>query len=235
VRREDACVAHGVKPRWRYGRGEAAQQRERVEVDGDGAVAERLLQDDAHEPLGAGDHALGRDGRAEHVPEGCLATLRVGSARARGGVEREAVLAHGERSGDDDAWAPLEGELHGATAELGAGGSEAGDRGARELCESGVALAQLFVHAEERVVAGAEHAAAREVAEDARAGDLKRIGHVAGRQVWERTKPELAVRRRDVDSVEEDDVQVRVELQIRRRTLHDDDGAALGALPGARA
>jgi hypothetical protein len=36
------------------------------------------------------------------------------------------------------------------------------------------------------------------VAQDAGAGDLKRIGHIAGRQVWEGAEHELAVRRRDV-------------------------------------
>lgn len=58
----------------------------------------------------------------------------------------------------------------------------AGDRGARELCESRVALGEFVIQGEERVVADAEHAAAPEVAEDGGAGDLKRIGHVAGRQ-----------------------------------------------------
>lgn len=54
--------------------------------------------------------------------------------------EREAVLAHGEWRGDEDARAPLEGELHGVSTQLGAGGGESGDGSASELCEGGVAL-----------------------------------------------------------------------------------------------
>ncbi len=48
------------------------------------------------------------------------------------------MLADGERRRDEHAWAPLERELHGAAAELGAGGCEPGDGGARELREGGV-------------------------------------------------------------------------------------------------
>ena len=51
---DDAEVAHGVEPGRRHERNEAAEQRQRVEVDSDGAVTERLLQSDAHEPIGAG-------------------------------------------------------------------------------------------------------------------------------------------------------------------------------------
>lgn len=53
--------------------------------------------------------------------------------------------------------------------------------------------------------------ASLKVAEDAGPGDLECIGH----------------------AVEKDDVQVRIELQIRRGALHDDHCPALGTLARA--
>jgi hypothetical protein len=135
-------VADGVEAWRRDGGGEAAEQGEGVEVDGDGAVAERLLEGDAHEAVGAGEEVLGGERRAEDVPlrglprvvfeEGFASLLVVGPC-ARGGVQAEAELADGERRGDDDAGTPVESELDGAAAELGAGGREPGDGGRGEL------------------------------------------------------------------------------------------------------
>ncbi len=90
------------------------------------------------------------------------------------------MLADGERRGDEDSRTPLECELHGAATELGAGGCESGDGGSRKLGEGGVALAELVVDGES-IVVDADDAATLEVAEDASASDLKRIGHVLGR------------------------------------------------------
>jgi hypothetical protein len=42
-----------ITGRW-HERDEAAEQRQRVEVDGDGAITERLLQRDAHQSIGTG-------------------------------------------------------------------------------------------------------------------------------------------------------------------------------------
>ena len=106
---------------------------EGVEVDGHGAVAEGLLQDDAHEAVGAWQEVLGGEGRAEDVLEEGFASLVVVGPCARGGVQAEAELADGERRGDDDAGTPVESELDGAAAELGAGGREPGDGGRGEL------------------------------------------------------------------------------------------------------
>jgi hypothetical protein len=52
---EDTRVAYGVEARCRDESDEAAEQRERVQVDRHGAVAERLLQRDPHEPIGSDD------------------------------------------------------------------------------------------------------------------------------------------------------------------------------------
>jgi hypothetical protein len=58
-----------------------------------------------------------------------------------------------------------------------------------------------------------DDAAALEVAEDASTGDLERIGHGGGRKVRERAEHQAPARRVDVDPIEEDDVQVRVECR----------------------
>jgi len=143
------------------------------------------------------------------------------------------VLADGERRSDEDARAPFERELHETATELGAGGGEARDHGSRELREGGIALDELVVDGES-VIVDADDAAALEVAEDAGAGDLQDIGHVSGRKTRERTEHEPPFSRRRVHPVEEDDVQVRIQLEVRRCALHHDDSAALGALKRGR-
>jgi hypothetical protein len=81
-----------VEARRRDRRGEAAEQGERVEVDGDGAVAERLLQGDSDEAIGAWQEPFGGDGWAQDVLEEGLAALVVLGTGAGGGVEAEAEL-----------------------------------------------------------------------------------------------------------------------------------------------
>ena len=51
---QDTEVTDCVEPGRRDEPNEAAEQRERVEVDGDSAVTERLLQSDAHQAIRAG-------------------------------------------------------------------------------------------------------------------------------------------------------------------------------------
>ena len=86
--------------RRRYRGAEAAQQRQRVEVDGNRAVRERLLQRDAHEAVRTTRHPLLRDRRTEDVLEESLATRLVEAAGAGRRVEREPI--------ERDAKRPLE-------------------------------------------------------------------------------------------------------------------------------
>src|SRR5436189_5948079 len=146
-RSEHARVADRMEPRrWHCGR-QATEQRERVEVDGDGAVAERPLERDAHEPVGAGQKPLRGERRPKDVLEEGLATFLVVGPGSRGGVQAEAHFAYRKRRCDNDAGAAVEGDLHGAAAELGAGGREAGDGGSRELSESWIALGESVIDA----------------------------------------------------------------------------------------
>jgi hypothetical protein len=55
---------------------QAAEQRERVEVDRDGAVAERLLERDAQQAIGAGQQALGREAAGGMYASGGSMPLR---------------------------------------------------------------------------------------------------------------------------------------------------------------
>src|SRR5206468_3356143 len=138
--------------------------------DGDGAVAERPLERDAHEPVGAGQKPLRGERRPKDVLEEGLATFLVVGPGSRGGVQAEAHFAYRKRRCDNDAGAAGEGDLHGAAAELGAGGGGG------------------------------------------------------------------------VQAVQEDDVEVRIQLQVGRGALHGDDSATLDGArsdreedPGSRA
>jgi hypothetical protein len=75
-----------------------------------GAVTERLLQRDAHEPVGAGEEPLGGQRRAQNVrAEGFPPLLVLGSC-AGCGVEAETRPAR-KGGGDDDAGTTVEDEL----------------------------------------------------------------------------------------------------------------------------
>jgi hypothetical protein len=88
---EDASVFHEVIARgWDADR-EAAEQGERVHVDGDGAVGVSALERDAHEAFGPLLGALLRERRAHHVAEQCFATEGVERTGARRCVEGKAV------------------------------------------------------------------------------------------------------------------------------------------------
>ena len=65
--REHLRVANRVQAWWRHAGGQAAQQRQRVHVHRHRPVAVRLLQDDAHQAVGAMLQALLRHGRAQHL------------------------------------------------------------------------------------------------------------------------------------------------------------------------
>jgi hypothetical protein len=88
---EHAGVFDSVIARGRDAGGEAAEERERVHVDSDGAVGEGALEGDAHEAVGARLDALLREGRPQHVTKERLAADNVERAGAGRGVEGEAV------------------------------------------------------------------------------------------------------------------------------------------------
>lgn len=64
---ENPRVAHHVEPGRRHDGREAAEQAERVEVDGDSAVREGAFQLDADEAVVERAHAPLSDGRAQDV------------------------------------------------------------------------------------------------------------------------------------------------------------------------
>src|SRR5262249_48114579 len=89
---EHTCVPDTVLARRRDGGGEARQERERVEVDGGGAVAEGTAEDDAHEVVGEQPQAFLCDRRAQDVLDEGLARAGVVGASVGGGMQREAHL-----------------------------------------------------------------------------------------------------------------------------------------------
>jgi hypothetical protein len=200
-------TARRTKP---HRRRKPAEQRERIEVDGERPVAERPLQRDADEPVGPGQQVLGRQRRPEYVLEERLTPLLVLGPSARRGVETETTFSNRERRSDNDARAPVEDELHRATAQLGTGRGQAGS--------SSTATSPSAIRR----------------SRGSRAHDLERIGHVGGRKPWEGPELRAAVSRRDVHAIEEDHVQVRVEFQVRGRALRDHHRPALRTLPRAR-
>ena len=74
------------------GGGEARQERERVEVDGGGAVAAGTAEDDAHEVVGEQPQAFLCDRRAQDALDEGLARAGVVGASVGGGMQREAHL-----------------------------------------------------------------------------------------------------------------------------------------------
>jgi hypothetical protein len=206
------------------------------------AAAGARFDVDAERPLQKlGPRAIARSRclasrRPEDVLEEGFASLFVVGTGARGGVQAEAEFANRERRGDRHAGVAVEGDLDGAAAELGAGWRETGDRGGGEPGERRLAFGEGVVDAQDvGVGVDVDDVATLEIREEARAGDLERIGHVSGRK--SRKSPELktAVGGRGVHAVQEDDVEVRIQLQVGGSALHGDDGTALDALARAGA
>lgn len=73
---------------------QAAEQRERVEVDGDGAITERTAQLDADQVIGQDVQALLSDGWTEGVTDQGLATPGIVSVGGGCGVQREAEFGY---------------------------------------------------------------------------------------------------------------------------------------------
>ena len=67
-------VERKTGPRARHGRREPTEEGQRVQVDGDSAVRERLLQCDGHEPVGSARDSLLRDRGSQDVLEEGLAS-----------------------------------------------------------------------------------------------------------------------------------------------------------------
>jgi hypothetical protein len=94
-----------VVARRRYARCEPAEQRERIHLDGDGAVGISAFERNAHEPIRPELDALRSERRAQDIAQERLASSNVERAGACGGVQREAVergaqgLVEGERAG----------------------------------------------------------------------------------------------------------------------------------------
>jgi hypothetical protein len=174
-----------VEPGRRDERDESAQERERVEVevDGDGAVTERLLEGDAHQAVGARQEPLVGQRRAQDVLKQGFAAALVEGSGARRGVQAEAAFAHAEGRFDDNAGAAREGELARLATKLGAGWREAGDGCGGELRQGGVPPGELFgdgQHVAVSVRVEGDDAPLLEVTHDAGASDLEGVGHIGG-------------------------------------------------------
>lgn len=66
---QHTSVADGVVAWRRHARRQPGQQGERIEIDGDGAVGIRPLEDDADQAVGLWLELVLGDGRAQDVPE----------------------------------------------------------------------------------------------------------------------------------------------------------------------
>ena len=131
---EYAGITHGVKPRRGDGGRQSAEERQRIHVDGDGAVRERLLERDADEPVGTvGDTLLG-DGRPQHVLEEGLAAVGVEGACADRCVQSAPIERGAKRLVEAELGAH---ERQRASSPFGAGWRRLATRGRRgELGEA---------------------------------------------------------------------------------------------------
>ncbi len=93
---QDAAVAHQVGARRWDGSGQPAEQRERVEVDGDGAVGEGALQFDTDEATRELGHALFGERRAKDVFAESFSRAGIVGGSCGGGVQREPALPRGQ-------------------------------------------------------------------------------------------------------------------------------------------
>jgi hypothetical protein len=135
---EDACLSDDVKAWGRNCGGEATEERERIEIDSEGAIAEGAAELDTDEVAGQKQDAVVSDGRAEDVADESLATERVVGASGGCGVEREAQLEGREGGGERDAGRAAKLDGNGKTlAMLGPRRVKAGDGGVSESEECG--------------------------------------------------------------------------------------------------
>jgi hypothetical protein len=150
-RSEDTCVADDVKAGGRNCGCEATEERERIEIDSEGAIAERPAELDTDEVAGQEQDAILSDGRAEDVADESLATERVVGTSGGCGVEREAQLEGREGGGERDAERAAKLDGNGKTlAMLRTGRVKAGHGGVRESEQSGVAFGEAIVEEAER-------------------------------------------------------------------------------------
>ena len=118
-----------VEARGRDSGGEAAEERERVHVDGDGAVGVGSLERDPDEPVLPDLDALLRERRPEDVAQEGLPAGDIEGAGACGGVQRESVEGGAEGLVERER---ARGERGEAAEPLGAGGRCASGDGAVE-------------------------------------------------------------------------------------------------------
>ena len=230
---EHAGVSHGVEARGRHGGGEPAEQRERIEIDRERAVAERALQHQAHQVVAR------RAGRARRrwAGGGCSGrALRVRRRRWRWRWWRRAArsrrsAAHRPSVTSRRAVVAQPDGL--AAAQRGSSGHGAERGGDGEPGQRGLARRRALASAADGVVC--DHALASQQREDARPRDLQARrrrrrwsgraarGTRARRPARLRRTPHPARACGSADSA-----------QVARDALHGGDGAALAALDAAR-
>jgi hypothetical protein len=67
MRGQDTSVPDRMQLRRRHRGAKPTEQRQRIQIDGDGAVAERPLEGDPHQPIRTSLYTLGCDGRAQYI------------------------------------------------------------------------------------------------------------------------------------------------------------------------
>ena len=173
VGREYAAVPDGIEPWRRHRHGESDEQRQRIHVDGDGAVAERPFQQQAHEVTVDEPNSILRYGRAQDVLAQRLLASGIGRAGGRRGMERKAMLRSAQASHLELA---SRAELERIPlVECGPSGRRALDAGAGEPSERGLFVGELLIGDHLLVF---DYALAARQAQDARAGDLQHFGDV---------------------------------------------------------
>src|SRR5262249_49152122 len=119
-----------------HGGGEATEERQGIEVDGDRAVAERPLEGDAHQAVGGEGEVLGGHRWPEDVLEQGFAGARVVGTGPGGGVEPEAGVLGAQGADDHEAAEGGEGDAW-AAASFRARWGEPGGGGGSKLGEGG--------------------------------------------------------------------------------------------------
>ncbi len=147
---EEVCSC--ISPFWK--------KRQGIHVDGDRAVAERLLEGDAHQAVGGEGDVLGGHRWAEDVLEQGFAGARVVGPGPGGGVEPEAGVVGAQGSHDHGTARGRVVHARAATR-LGSRRGQPGGGGRGQLGEGGVPFRQGVADHGQAVV-DFDHAAAGE-------------------------------------------------------------------------
>src|SRR5690606_1061196 len=137
-------ISDGMKMRGRDRRSESHQKRQRVEVEGEGAVAEGALELQAHQVVRHQADVLSCDRRAKDVLAECFTTDGVVCSGGGRGMQREAVCGGAEPFWIFEVAARTEADGV-SLAQGGTGGDAAQGGGHGELGERRLGVSEGFV------------------------------------------------------------------------------------------